>query len=120
MRRYHLVVGVITVAVFVGTGQYMDLFLEHLTGMPTGPRLLYRTRHIYILLVSLVHLMLGSYVQSDTTTWRRTCQRSGSALLTLATILYVAGFVYEPRRQELSTPFIPWATYAVVAGACTW
>ena len=48
MRKFHAVFGLVIVIVFLLTGQYMDKYLQHLHGMPDGPRMLYRTRHIFI------------------------------------------------------------------------
>lgn len=116
MRRYHLVVGLLALALFLGTGQYMDVFLGHLRNMADGPRLLYRTRHIFILLTALIHLVLATYVQRGGSGTARTVRWVGSALVTSATALFLAGFVYEPLRGDLRTPFSHWATYAIVAG----
>jgi hypothetical protein len=61
MKRFHLIFGLLLVIVFLLTGQYMDHFHQHLQSMPDGPRMLYRSRHIYILLSGLIHLGIGAY-----------------------------------------------------------
>ena len=61
MKKFHLVFGVLVIIVFVLTGQYMDRYHEHLRGMADGPRMLFRSRHIFILLSGLLHLGLGAY-----------------------------------------------------------
>src|SRR5687768_12391459 len=61
MKRFHLIFGGVVILIFILTGQYMDKFLQHLVGMPDGPRMLYRTRHIYILLSGLLNLGIGTY-----------------------------------------------------------
>src|SRR5216110_1476821 len=101
MRRAHLVFGLIAFVVFLATGQYMDRYLAHLHGMAVGPRLLYRTRHIFILLSALVHLSLGAYVQPRGDIAGRAVQWTGSVMLLLATALFLTGFIYEPRRLDL-------------------
>jgi hypothetical protein len=55
----HFWVGVGGLCVFVLTGQYMDKVLGHLVGMSDGPRMLYRSAHIYILLASMMNLVYG-------------------------------------------------------------
>lgn len=116
MKRFHLVFGLVAVIVFLLTGHYMDRHLEHLRGMPDGPRMLYRTRHIYILLAGLLNLGIGSYFRFHASQWRRVMQIAGSALIVLATILFVAGFFYEPKLANLDTPLSHWGMYAIATG----
>ncbi|MGI9067297.1 MAG: hypothetical protein ACR2HX_12960 [Pyrinomonadaceae bacterium] len=61
MKRFHLIFGLLAVVAFLLTGKYMDSYLGHLRGMPDGPRMLYRTRHIFILLAGLLNLGIGAY-----------------------------------------------------------
>ena len=61
MKRFHLIFGFVVIIIFLLTGQYMDKFLQHLEGMADGPRMMYRTRHIYILLSGLLNLAIGTY-----------------------------------------------------------
>ena len=49
-RRLDLVVGLLTVAVFLGTGLYMKTQFPALYGDNQTVRFLYRANHIYILL----------------------------------------------------------------------
>ena len=61
MKRFHLFFGLAIIVVFLLTGQYMDRRLDHLMYLADGPRMLFRTRHIYILMAGLLNLSLGSY-----------------------------------------------------------
>ena len=56
MRKFHLLFGAAVVVAFLLTGQYMDKYLNHLAGAPDGLRMLYRTRHIFILMAGLLNL----------------------------------------------------------------
>lgn len=49
LRTTHLVVGAITVVAFLITGQIMSLHEPPVAGMEWADRLLFRSRHIYIL-----------------------------------------------------------------------
>ena len=71
MKRFHLIFGGLVILIFILTGQYMDKFLQHLEGMADGPRMMYRTRHIYILLSGLLNLAVGAYFSYRATRWRR-------------------------------------------------
>ena len=102
---------------FLLTGQYMDKYYNHLVGMPDGPRLLYRTRHIFILLAGLLNLGIGAYFTSRIQTWRRTMQLLGSLLIFVASFLFLIAFFYEPGLSDLHTPLSHWGTYTIATGA---
>ena len=116
MRKLHLIFGILVLIVFLLTGQYMDKFHNHLVGMPDGPRLLYRTRHIFILLSGLTHVGIGLYFQYRHRLLNRMVQLGGSALMAVASVLFIFAFFYEPNLTNLKTPLSHWATYAIVAG----
>jgi hypothetical protein len=97
MRRLHLVLGILTLLAFLTTGQIMRLHQPPLSTLTDATRLLYRSRHIYILGAGLVNLMLGLYLQPAFPGWRRITQTVGSALVLLAPVLLVLGFATEPR-----------------------
>jgi hypothetical protein len=117
MKRAHLIFGILVVVGFLLTGQYMDKFYNHLHGMPDGPRLLYRTRHIFILLAGLLNLALGAYFSYRVEPWRRTVQIIGSLLIFTASSLFLAAFFYEPQLTDLHTPLSHWGTYTIATGA---
>ena len=118
MKKVHLIFGVLVVLVFLLTGQYMDKFYNHMHGVADGPRLLYRTRHIFILLSGLLHLGIGAYFTYQTEPWRRAIQLLGSLLIFAASFLYLVAFFYEPNlNNNLHTPLSHWGTYAIAAGA---
>jgi hypothetical protein len=116
LKRFHLIFGLLLFALFVLTGQYMDRVLHHLQGMPDGPRMLYRSRHIYILLTGLLHLGIGSYMQYQTDTIRRTLQWAGSLLITIAAVLFLVAFFYEPNLSGLYAPVTKKGIYLVATG----
>jgi peptidoglycan/LPS O-acetylase OafA/YrhL len=116
MKRAHLIFGAILVVVFLLTGQYMDKFHHHLRGMPDGPRMLYRTRHIFILFSGLLNLGIGTYIQQRKHLRGRMVQWCGSGLIALAAVLFITAFFYEPTLTNLKTPLSHWAMYAIVAG----
>ena len=117
MKRIHLIFGVFVVLAFLLTGQYMDKYYNHLAGLADGPRLLYRTRHIFILLAGLLNLGLGAYFTYRTQTWRRTLQLLGSLLIFTASFLFLIAFFYEPGLTDLHTPLSHWGTYTIATGA---
>jgi hypothetical protein len=117
MKKTHLIFGALVVVAFLLTGQYMDKFHNHLHGMPDAPRLLYRTRHIFILLAGLLNLGIGAYFTYRTERWQRTIQLLGSFLIFTASVLFLVAFFYEPTVVDLHTPLTHWGTYTMSAGA---
>ena len=59
MKRLHLIIGLTVVVIFLLTGQYMEYVHNRL--LLDGTRMLYRSRHIYLLLAGLLNLILGIY-----------------------------------------------------------
>lgn len=116
MKKAHLIFGAFVVLAFVLTGQYMDKYLNHLDGMPDGPRLLYRTRHIFILLAGLLNLGIGAYFTRQSETWRRILQLIGSLFIVAASFLFLIAFFYEPNLSNLHTPLSHWGTYIIATG----
>ena len=108
MKKMHLAFGALVILTFLLTGQYMDRFHNHLEGMPDGPRMLYRTRHIFILLAGLLNLGIGTYLRARRDLRYRVCQWFGSAMIMVASALFVAAFFYEPTLSDLETPLSHW------------
>ena len=104
MKRFHLIFGLVVVLVFLLTGQYMDRFHYRLMYMTDGPRMLYRTRHIFILMSGLLHLGIGTYFIYGSTPRRRGLQIAGSVLITIASVLFTIAFFYEPHLEDLYAP----------------
>lgn len=94
----------------------MDIYHNHLDGMPDGLRMLYRTRHIFILLAGLLNLGIAAYFSYRSQLWRKALQGLGSALIVLSSVLFIAAFFYEPRLADLYTPLSHWGTYTILAG----
>jgi len=117
MKRFHLIFGLVLLVVFLLTGQYMDRWHEHLQYTPDGPRMLYRTRHIFILLSGLLHLGIGTYFVYRMQTWRRVLQYLGSVLITIAPVLFTIGFFYEPNLQGLYAPLSKKGIIMIAVGA---
>jgi len=104
MKRFHLIFGLAMLVAFLLTGQYMDRFHEHLRNMADGPRMLYRTRHIFILFSGLLHLGIGTYFRYRLDARRRILQIVGSLLATVASVLFIIAFFYEPHLTHLYAP----------------
>ena len=116
LRTSHLLVGLLFLAVFVASGQYMDLALEHLRGMADGPRLLYRSAHIYLLFVALLNLLLGCYLQVHGAPRARTLQLLGSTIMLVSPVLMTLSFILESQDDGLIRPLARAAIYGSLVG----
>ena len=94
----------------------MDKYYDHMVGVPDGIRLLYRTRHIFILLSGLTHLGIAAYFHYRQQLWNRILQLLGSGLTLSASVLFIAAFFYEPGLKDLRTPLSHWGAYCIAAG----
>jgi type IV secretory pathway VirB2 component (pilin) len=84
--------------------------------LPDGPRLLYRSRHIYLLLAGLINLGIGAYLAYRPDGWRRTVQTIGSVLPAAGAALLLAGFFREPSRGPNQTMLAAIGIYATALG----
>ena len=124
LRMVHIVLGVVGVVVVVLTGQYMDQVLSHLRHMPDGPRLLYRTAHIYFLWSSLLNLVLGCYGRFSTRPALRWLQGMASLAVLAGPPLLLYSFFVESAVTDLTRPQARLAIYLAFGGvllhtACT-
>ncbi len=117
MRRYfHLVFGIVLFVVFLITGQYMAADFPDKQVIPQDLRLLMRSRHIYILLSALIHVILGVYLTVRQAMWRRALQGTGSVILTLSSFLFIWAFIAETYTQQHFTDISRYGIYASLAG----
>lgn len=114
MRRFHFYFGIAIVIVFLLTGQYMEYV--HNRSLPDGPRLLYRSRHIYLLFSGLINLSIGAYLTYRPAGWRRAIQLIGSILLTIGPGLLLIGFFREPARGPEHTIVAAFGIFATTLG----
>ena len=118
LRTAHLVVGAITVAAFLVTGMIMYAHEPPLSTMDWGDRLLFRSRHIYILCAGLVNLSLGLRYALPEGAVRRGAAVAGSLLALASAALLFFAFFAEPmagREPGLLSAFGLYALFGGVA-----
>jgi hypothetical protein len=96
MRRIHLAVGILPIGAFLASGRFMRMHAPPMAVLEDGMRMLYRSRHIYLLGSGLVNLMLGLYLRARVVGWRKRMQMGGSVLILAAPLLLLMAFVNEP------------------------
>jgi hypothetical protein len=89
-----------------------------MTSLSDSARLMYRSRHLYILAGGLVNLALGLYLHRHSGGWRRAAQAVGSALLMVSPLLLVFAFAVEPSRGfQQETWLSHFGLYALFGGS---
>jgi hypothetical protein len=116
MKKLHLLVGVLTLIMFVLTGQYLSRAYPNMAGVDDGLRMLLRSRHLYIMLAGAVNAALGLYLTRQARGWRLAVQRLGSLLLLVAPVLLIVAFFTEAPRGNMNAPLAPFGLYAVFGG----
>jgi uncharacterized membrane protein len=96
MRKLHLTAGLLGLLVFVLSGQAMRLHKPPVRSLDDGQRMMFLSRHIYILGSALVNLTLGLYLKLENQGRRRNLQVAGSLLILLSLVLVTLAFVDEP------------------------
>ena len=114
MKRFHLIVGLTVIVIFLLTGQYMEHVHNRI--LPDGTRMLYRSRHIYLLLSGLLNLILGVYFVSQSDGWRRNVQIVGTIFIILSPGLLLAGFFSEPQRGPDQTRVAAFGIFSIALG----
>lgn len=101
MKRLHVIIGLSVVVAFLFTGQYMEFHNPKVRELNDGMRMMFRSRHIYILLAGLINLGVGAYFTNRIGRWRRRLQIAGSFLIIIAPFLLLAAFFREPQYDGL-------------------
>ena len=109
--------GVLTLLAFVVTGQLMRHHNPPMASLSVSTRLLYRSRHIYILASGLVNLMLGMYMRRRPARWRAVVQWFGSVPVLVSPALRTVAFTVEPTRGfQADMPWSAAGLYALFGG----
>ena len=116
LRTAHLVVGAITVAAFLVTGMILYAHEPPLSSMDWGDRLLFRSRHIYILCAGLVNLAIGLRYALPIGPGLRGAAVTGSLLALASAALLFFAFFAEPMAGREPGPLSAFGLYALFGG----
>jgi hypothetical protein len=116
LRRTHLAVGAIAIVAFLVTGLLMLRHEPQVSEMEWGTRLLFRSRHIYLLCGGLVSLALGIHYRLPERLLRRGAAIAGSLLVLVAILLLFFAFFYEPMAGRLPGPMSALGLSALFGG----
>ena len=116
MSYAHLIFGIILFVVFLTTGKFMRWDFPDKEIIPPDFRILMRSRHIYILLSSLIHIILGVYLQIHQEKLQKYVQIFASVMLFVGSILFVWAFIYETYTVRHFSDLSRFALYTTLAG----
>jgi hypothetical protein len=117
MKTLHRIFGALVILAFLLTGQFMDFQQPPVRELTDeGTRMMFRSRHIYILLAGLLNLGVGVYFTYWRERWRKILQLVGSALLIIAPLMMIGAFFYEPTLKGLQRTLTLPAIVTLVVG----
>lgn len=96
LRRVHLVAGIAAIVAFLLSGQLLGHHHPAMEQLPPELRIMYVSRHIYLLPGALVNIVLGLYLQLQPSGWRRSVQIIGSILILASVLSLSMAFLSEP------------------------
>ena len=116
MKKTHIVIGILLFVVFVITGRLMRIDFPDKGEIPQDFRILMRSRHIYVLLSALLHLILGAYLRLDPERRVKIVQFAASFILIISSSLFVAAFFLETYTYQHFSDVSRYAIYSALAG----
>ena len=108
--RAHWWSGTIALLLFPLAGAYMR-FVAHVPQLDDAPRLVFRSRFLFLLLIAVANLGLAQARP------RRLIQRIASAVIVAAPVPLVAAFFLDPARGVRSSPWTVWTMRALFLAA---
>lgn len=117
LGRLHLAIGAIGLLAFAVTGQYMSIVLRGLADMPDGPRMLYRSAHLYLMWSALLNLFVGAYYAAAASPGARAVQTIASGMLLAGPALIIVAFFVESPANDFDRLYSSVANYLALGGA---
>jgi hypothetical protein len=117
VQRVHILIGILTVIVFLGTGLYMRTGFPELYGDREAVRFLFRANHVYILFSGLLNIMAGLLsVPLRHSAALRGAAGLGSIALLLSAPLFITAFFVEPVQASPMRPLTVAAAFLALIG----
>lgn len=116
LRMAHLVIGAITVVALLITGMLVAGHEPPVAAMEWGERLLFRSRHIYLLCGGLVNLALGVHYGLPGRAAQRGMAVAGSTLALVGTVPLFFAFFAEPMTGRPPGPLSSLGLFALFGG----
>jgi hypothetical protein len=98
------------------TGIVMRIHEPPLSEFGLGTRLLFRSRHIYLMWSASLNIVFGLYLAPSTRRAPRLFQRIGSALVLASPVLLVFAFVRDSKCTDLVHTIAQYGVFASLGG----
>lgn len=117
LRIVYLTLGILGFIFFLWTGRIMRFGYPDKENIEIGFRVMMRSRHIFLLLFSLLEIGIGVYIVQRADRLGIAIQIAATLCIVLAHVLFGYGFFYELSIDYVpETPIIHWAAYLSAAG----
>lgn len=116
LKKLHFFGGILFLIIFILSGQYMQHAFNGLQDLELFERMVFRAEHIYLLLTSLIHLSMGTYLRPYKRIPQKYIQLFASFLMFLATASFLYSFFHEMPSSEIERPFSRMGLYLMLAG----
>ena len=116
LRMAHLVVGLIAIVAFLITGMLMSAHEPPVMKMGWDQRLLFNSRHIYLMAAGLVNLAMGVHYLLPTARARHVAAVFGSLLALGSAVMLFFAFFAEPMAGRLPGGTSCYGLFALFGG----
>jgi magnesium-transporting ATPase (P-type) len=117
IKRAYLIIGLITIIIFLITGRYLRIVYPDKDAMDMAYRIMLRSRHLAILFSGVGLTFLGVYFTLAKNKWILLAQQIATLFLILANILIIYCFFYEADVFFVpATPIFHLVAYLILAG----
>jgi hypothetical protein len=116
LRMAHLVVGLIAIVAFLVTGMLMSAHEPPVMKMDWDQRLLFNSRHIYLMSAGLVNLAMGIHYLLPTSRARHGAAVIGSLLALGSAVMLFFAFFAEPMAGRLPGGTSSYGLFALFGG----
>lgn len=111
----YLSIGLSSLFFFIWTGKYLRSTYQDKQNLEMGFRIMLRSRHIFIFLMSLIEVGIGVYIFQSSKKLFLSIQWIATGLLFLGHMLFIYAFFYEVEIKYIpKTPILHFATYIVL------
>jgi hypothetical protein len=112
----HRWLGLATIALFLVSGALMRSHHVHLLSADSALRMLFRSRHIYLLFSGLINVSVGLRFALPSSGRGSRIALAGSVLTLASSVLLAAAFFLEPMRSGQSGPVSGLGVFAAFLG----
>jgi hypothetical protein len=116
LKRAHLTVGWITLAIFAASGWYLRVQAPSVYLGDEVSHMMFRANHIYILMAGIANVAIGRYVVPMKNSSGRWMQSFGMGLMMAASAVLIYAFTLEPLLGSMERPRTELGVFLLAGG----